>query len=166
MNANMINQDEHKPRNKDEAILDCKYGRCFNDLNARLYRRMGSAFSVVNLIGGSAAFTAAISGSSAVITVIAALAILFVTVLDHEIRPGEKSILCENQRQRFGELLARSANLSHEDLDRELHMLQSTGPSTIDTLSVPAFNQNLITNGYANCVLKESRWQRFVSFLA
>ena len=160
-------QNFQAERNLGEAILDCKYGICFNDMNARLYRRMGSAFSILNLLGGSAIFSSAISdGDQFYLSLISGLIVFIASILDYEIKPGEKSARCEFQREKFGELLSKSDGMELKEFDMELHKLQSTGPSTINTLQVPAYNANLLANGFDTHVVPETTWQKFVEFFA
>lgn len=167
MNMQESTQDFPVERNLAEAILDCKYGICFNDMNARLYRRMGSAFSILNLLGGSAIFSSAISdGDQFYLPLISGLIVFIASILDYEIKPGEKSARCEFQREKFGELLSNSDGMELKEFDMELHKLQSTGPSTINTLQVPAYNANLLANGFDTHVVPETTWQKFVGFFA
>jgi hypothetical protein len=162
-----LNENTPVERNLAEAVLDCKYGICFNDMNARLYRRMGSAFSILNLLGGSAIFSSAIAqGDQFYLPLISGLIVFVVSVLDYEIKPGEKSARCEFQREKFGDLLSKSDEIELQDFDKQLNKLQSTGPITINTLEIPAFNANLLSNGFCSDVIPETNWQKIVSFFA
>lgn len=163
-----LNQTTPAQRNLAEAILDCKYGARFNEMNARLYRRMGSLFSILNIIGGSAIFSSAIAnGEKSYLPLISGLIVFIVSILDYEIKPSEKSARCEFQRERFGQLLSSvSEETTLQAFDKELHKLQTSGPTTFGTLEVPAFNANLLSNGFKENIVKANFWQKFISFFA
>lgn len=151
-------------RNHAEATLDVHYGIAFNRLNASLYRRIDSLFSLVNVVGGSAAFALVISGTPAIAGWIG-LAIAALAYLEREVKPGQKAVLCDAQAERFGDLAGRAPTLDLVDLDRELLRLQSSGPATFDALRLPAYNNNVRSHGYPDSASPTSAWEKLVHWL-
>lgn len=164
----MINTQHQTPteitRNQAEAVLDAHYGITFNRLNACLYRRIDSFFSLINVVGGSAAFAMVMGGIPYYAGWIG-LAIAALAYLEREVKPGQKAVLCEAHAERFGDLAGRAPSLSLVDLDRELLRLQATGPATFASLRMPAYNDNVLSRGYPDSVRPLSVWERCVLWL-
>lgn len=152
-------------RNHAEAVIDTQYGVRFNDMNARFYKRLDSVFSLINLIGGSAAFATVWVGKPSFAAAIG-MVIAIAAYVERELRPTEKSIRCELQRQKFGQLAARAPKLSLNKLDYELRVLQSTGPDTISSLAKPAYNATVMSAGFPEHKLKLSVWERVLAWFA
>jgi len=151
-------------RNHAEAVLDVLYGVNINLLSSRLYRRIESAFSLVNVVGGSVAFATILTG----IPVVAGTISLIIATLaywEREIKPGQKAIQCQVHAERFGDLAGRAATLSLHELDAELRKLQSKAPDSFDTLRTSAYNDNVRANGFPQWVLPQTRWEKLVRWL-
>ena len=152
-------------RNHAEAVIDVRYGIRFNDMTARLYKRLDSVFSLINMIGGSAAF-ATVAAGKPVFAGGLGIVIVLAAYIERELRPTEKSIRCEIQRQKFGDLASRAPDLTLAQIDRELMVLQSTGPDTIGSLALPAYNANVMSVGFPAYKQRLSVWERFVAWFA
>lgn len=148
-----------------EALLDVRFGRQYNDLNARLYRRFDLFFGFVGLFGGSSAFIAAL-GEYRTLGVIAGAAIAALAVVERLVMPVEKAIAHEELGRRFSALDEEAGTLDLPTLERELKRLQGTGPSGFYSLKIPAYNANLLANGRPDCTVLASRWERFIALLA
>jgi hypothetical protein len=152
-------------RTIEEATLDVRFGQHYNDLNARLYRRLDFGFGFVGLFGGTGAFVAAL-GEYRTLGLIAGAVLAASAVIERLVRPVEKAVEHDACRLRFADLDARIEQLALADVERELKRLQSTGPSGFHALKIPAYNVNLIANGRPDFVLNESRWAKFLGNLA
>lgn len=139
---------ETPPRNHAEACIDVMYGVCLNDMNERFYRRLDGLFSLTTLIGGSGAFAAFLGGKSPAIAGIIGLFIAVMAYLDREIRPAQKSERCARYRLKYGRLAARMNEMSVNQIDSELRILQAGGPPTISALSLPAWKSNMHSHGF------------------
>lgn len=148
-----------------EATLDVRFGCHYNDMNARLYRRLDLCFGFVGLFGGSSAFIAAL-GQYRTLGVVAGATIAALAVVERLVRPVEKAIEHEECRRRFSDLDQRIDALDLPVLERELKRLQGSGPSGIHSLKIPAYNANLLANGRPDCVARASIWARCVALLA
>ena len=160
-----MTESTQNDRTHFEAVFDIKYGIQFNDLNSRFYRRIDSAFSVINVLGGSAVFI----GLFKQMPITSAAIGLFIAILsyiDREIKPIEKAIKCERQKKKFGKLFAKTDTMTLQDIDKELRLLQSHSPLTIDSLAMPAFIKTMNSNGFDSSYLKLNPLQKLYSWIA
>lgn len=152
-------------RSKYEILLDVRYGARFGELNERFYRRLDLLFGFIGLFGGSGAVVGAI-GSYPVIAAICGALVAALAIVERLVRPVEKAIEHCAFKKRFADLDARALKMPVDDVEAELRRLQADAPLGIESLSMPAFNANLRSNGRDDAVVKESMWQRTISLLA
>lgn len=149
----MVNANSTPQRNVGEAILDVLYGIRFNDLNVRFYRRLDGLLASLNLILGSAAAVTLLSKQPE-IAGWSGLLVAIVSAIDKTMKPADKALRCAEHRAKFGALAARAHDMNLADIDRELRVLQACGPDTIEALAIPAFNDNLRSNGHYDDIVK------------
>ena len=152
-------------RTKYEATLDVRFGLCYNDMNARLYRRFDSIFGFVGLFGGSGALIAAIGGYKP-LGIVAGALVAALAVIERLVRPIEKAVLHDDFKARYASLNARMSDAELPDIERDLVTLQAQAPSGFHALKLPAYNANLLANGRPDYMANTSRWQRFMALLA
>jgi len=152
-------------RTKYEAILDVRYGQCFNDLNARLYRRLDFLFGFVGLFGGSGALIAAI-GQYKTLGVLTGAAVAAIAVIERLVTAVEKAVRHEDFKKEYAGLNAEADRLELSEIDQRLRKLQADGPSGFRTLGRPAYNLNVTANGRPDYVVALTRYERVFRFLA
>lgn len=152
-------------RSKYEVLMDVRYGARFGELNERFYRRLDVLFGFVGLFGGSGAVVGAVGSYTAVAAVSGALVAAF-AIIERLVRPVEKAIEHSAFKKRFADLDARALKMQVDDIEAELRRLQADAPLGIDSLSMPAFNANLRSNGRDEEIVPESMWQRTIALLA
>lgn len=161
----MNTQDQPQPRTQGEAIIDVMYGIIYNDMNARLYGRIDGFITLINLLGGSAIFVTMLNDKNSMISGMVGLFIALMALIQQIVKPAEKKIACNIHKEKYGQLASRAASLNLQEIDVELRILQTTGPDTISSLAIPAYNQNVISNGFPSYKLKETTWNKIVKLL-
>lgn len=134
-----------------EAILDCRFGRQYCHLNARLYGRIDFAFGFLSLVGGSTAFGGAIA-QNPTLAGIAGVVLAGTSVMERLMAPAIRAYEFREHAKRFADLDARAAGMSLTRFDAELRRLQVEEPMGIDALTLPAHNANLLSNGHPDLV--------------
>jgi hypothetical protein len=152
-------------RTKYEAILDIRYGQCYNDLNARLYRRLDLAFGFVGLFGGSGALIAAL-GEYKAAGVVAGALVAAVAVIERLVRPVEKAVEHDAAKKKYAALNISADDLVLAEIDRELKQLQADAPGGFRSLAKVAYNTNVTANGRPDYALGLTRWERLANLVA
>jgi len=145
-----------------EALMDVRYGRTFSEMNERFFNRIDMLFGAVQLFMGSAAAASLFGASESSLKWAGAL-LAIVAVLERLIGPGRKAESFAHARAAWGDLDARGGALTLEHLDPEIRTLQSTLPSGIGLLAMPACNANLRSNGHEDRVLSLTWMERLAS---
>lgn len=152
-------------RTKYEAILDVRYGQCYNELNARFYRRLDLLFGFVGLFGGSGALIAAIAEYKT-LGVITGAAVAAIAVIERLVGAIEKAVRHEDFKKKFASLNIEADHLEFAEIERRLRELQADGPSGLHTLGRPAYNLTVTANGRPDYTVALSRWERAFCFVA
>lgn len=145
-------------RSKSEAILDVRYEIRLHFLHARLYRRLQSAAAILALLAGSASITPLLQGLPHGVLVAGVLVAVF-AACDLVFRWSDKAAHHHELRRRLTELLERTPDLDVAGIDRELARIDVDDSDEIESLRIPAYNDNLRSNGYED-------WVRPMSFMA
>lgn len=148
-----------------EALIDCRYGRQFCSLNARLYQRMDFVFGFASLFGMSSAFAGMVANRP---TLTIAFGSVFVvgSILERMIAPALKAYEFRQHAKRYADLDARSPGMSLPKIDGELRRLQADGPEGFESLALPALNRNYLSNGHEDMVVPLPWRSRIASILA
>jgi hypothetical protein len=152
-------------RTKYEAILDVRFGQRYNDLNARLYRRLDLVFGFVGLFGGSGALIAAIAQDRAWGIATGALGAA-VAVIERLVGAIEKAVKHDEFKRKYAELNVEADELELSEIERQLRQLQADAPSGFHSLLKPAYNVNVAANGRPDYALGLTRWERTVHLFA
>lgn len=152
-------------RTKYEAILDVRYGQCYNDLNARLYRRLDMFFGFVGLFGGSGALIAAIAEYKT-LGVVTGAAVAAVAVIERLVGAVEKAIRHEEFKKEYAALNATADELELAEIDRQLRRLQGEGPTGLHSLGRPAYNLMVKANGRPDYAVQLTKSERIFCFFA
>ncbi len=152
-------------RSKYEAILDLRYDMRLHFLHARLYRHLRAGAAILSLLAGSAAIVSVLQtlpGGLLVAGVVVAAA----SAADILFRWAEKAAHHDVLRRRLAEILSRESELSLEALDSELARYEVEADDEIESLRVPAYNDNLRSNGREDLVRPESLSARLFRLIA
>ncbi|MDQ2187190.1 hypothetical protein RBI13_18585 [Alcaligenaceae bacterium A4P071] len=152
-------------RTNYEASIDVMYGVRFNEMNERFYRRLDSIFSFLSVLGGSAIFASWL-GDKPLIAGVLGPAVVVITYIEREVRPAQKAVRCAVQREKFGELASRLPTMDLAAIDKELRLLQSTGPDSMSSLEIPAYNAVMRSHGHTHSVGRVSTMGKVLSLLA
>jgi len=154
-----------EPRSIYEATMDAKFGIHYNDMNARLYRRLDFLFGFIGLFGGSSALVAAI-GNYQALGIASGAAIAACAVIERLVASTEKALRHDDYKRRFGALVARCSQLTLEQIDQELITLQTEAPSGFHALKVPAYNALVKANSQVKYLLPQSTWENIMERIA
>jgi hypothetical protein len=147
-----------------EATLDCRFGRQFSLMNARLYQRIDFVFGFVSLFGGSTAFGGAIA-QNPTLAGAAGVVLAVASILERLMAPALKAHEFKEHAKRFADLDARAHSMDVAHIDSELRRLQAEGPMGFEALALPAHNANLLSNGHADMVEALPLGSRFLRAL-
>jgi hypothetical protein len=162
----MSNPARHSDnRTHFEAVMDVRYGVCFNDLCERFYSRLDMAFGALSLTGGSAAAASVVNGSPT-LAAAAGLVLAVVAVFERLVGAAKKAEQHAAARRAYGDINALAQAMGVEEIDARLRVLQSSTPSGISSLGMPAYNANLRSAGHAQRVQPLSRIERLAALMA
>jgi hypothetical protein len=152
-------------RTKSEALLDLRYQIRLHFLHARLFRRFRAFSAILSLGAGSAALISALQGSPRALAALGIIVAL-VSAADVVLHWSERAATHSIWQRDLSDLLARSTPMTLEDLDSEMTRLIGPIDDEIESLRVPAFNDNVRSNGHEDWVRPESLLQRLISAIA
>lgn len=153
-------------RTRYQIELEIRYGMRLDELHRRFYARLGSALTFALLLAGSAAFGGFVAAQPAFAGA-AGLAVAVLTLIEVVLRPSERAAYASALARQFGALRASAAELTTDDLERRLAVLQCEAlPGEIDALRSVAMNDVLREHGHDDELLAPSRWQRVIAVLA
>lgn len=154
-----------QPRDKDEAIRCARYQLRLHFLHYRLYGRIRRAVAFVSLLFGSAALYGVFKDNASAIG-LAGIAVAALSTADLVMGWADRAARHDAWRRRMADLIARSHDLTMEDIDRELAQLEGDVDDELESLRVPAFNDMLRSNGLESAVRPERVVEKFVRLFA
>lgn len=134
-------------RTLGQAVMDCRYGVAFNDLNERLYRRLDTFLTIVGLVAGASAVIG-IAKNSADWSTFAGACAAVLAIVQASTKPGELAARHNEFKRKFAALDAQAWKLGLEGVDAQLKSLQAEAPPGLRSLALPAYNANLASNGF------------------
>lgn len=150
---------------KSKVLLDLMYVIEVSVLHQRFYERVHKGIAFLSLLSGAAAFVTIFKPNSVVVTVagvtVGVLA-LAEQVYDFRGKAAEHALLCK----RFTRLKSRSAPMTAVELEAAIDRLAQDTIPLIQGLRAPAFNNNLVANGFEALVRPLSRWERLLRAFA
>lgn len=151
-------------RTKYEAVLDCRYGYWFNDLNERWYRRIDMAFTITSLAFAGSAVVGVLTsvpwigtGATVVVSVLA--------VAHAVLRPIEAAANHREAKRAYLTLDACAESLDLAAFDKRLREVQGGAPTGLRALAPVAYNACLRANGYGDQQMKEPGLSRALAML-
>jgi hypothetical protein len=153
------------PRTKAEAILDIRYGIRLHFLHARLYRRLRAGAAIASLLAGSAAMVSVLQAVPGGLLA-AGICVAVASGADIVFGWAEKAARHNVLRRQLADLLARVSKLSFEDIDSELARYEAEADDEIEALRLPAFNDNVRSNGHEDWVRPEPFSARLMRLVA
>ena len=154
------------PRTKAEAILDIRYGIKLHLLHSRLYRRLRAGVTVVSLLGGSAALVSVLRTMPHVL-VAAGIAVAVASAADIVGGWADKAPrVMRLLRRRLAALLSRVSTLDLEALDSELAGYEADADDELESLRIPAYNDNARSNGHEGWIRPEPLSSRLIRLIA
>lgn len=159
--------DADYPRSLYEVRMDICFKAKVHALHERLYARLDKGVKAIELIASSGAFyavTAGYTGTTKVCALIVTTFVLLSLVYDFGGRAREMRDMMRNYLQLLSDVDRDDVTVAC--LDRRLALIGRDGPTLINGLSRPAYNQNLATYGRYSYALRLSRWERFLQSVA
>lgn len=158
---------ESYPRTIYEAMLDAECYATSHALHIRLWRRVRTLLRFVNALAGSAAFGGWVANQPEFAGV-AGLVLAIATAIDQAIEPAEKIAAHRVAGQRYTDLRRDSmlAKMELDAFDARLEEIKAGDEAGIQSLLVRACNMVLMGAGRTECLIKETLFQRFVSFFS
>ena len=131
---------------RDDLIFDTHYGYWFNLTCERYYKHIDFVINFVQLVGGSSAALAAITGAPSAV-VASGLALAACAAVSLTVQPGVKAEQHMQAKCRYLDIKGQLPGLSDEALNAAVVDAQRTGPGGIGALAVPAVNRTLDAMG-------------------
>lgn len=147
------------------AVMETRYAAHYGARNERFWGRLDTTLGLLGAFGGSAAFGAAIAGN-ANLGAVAGVVLAAASCVSLVTRPLERSIAFRDYRRKFGDLDARSPQLSLAELDKELKCLQHEAPNGLESLAALAWNDVVMSNGHPDRVKPLGAFVRLVAVMA
>lgn len=160
----MHSEAEQRARTVGEAKLDAFYHARLHELHARLYRRLRYAVVILSLLAGSSAFAAAMA-SHGLLAGVSGFVVALLTFVDIAVDFAGKGLAHTSQRKRYLELI-RSNPAQLDAYDKQLAKIAEDDPGEIESLRVPAYNDNVRSNGHESWARAEGFWQRMARIAA
>lgn len=149
----------------DDLLFDIQYGYWYNAACERFYRRIDFATNFVQLVGGSAAATAAF-GQRPDLVVLSGLALAAAAAISLTVQPAVKAE--RHERTKCGFLALK--RLQHTTPDDQLHIAvteaQQSGPIGIGALAMPAYNDALRAINREHGFRTLKWWEKVAAFVA
>jgi hypothetical protein len=137
---------ELAPRTRQEALFDVYYGCSLNSLHARLYSRLRSVFTAINLFGGTAAVAGFFAGRPAIAMYAAALLGL-ISVVAHVVNAPDKLARFNELHRRYLALMREAPQLDFKALEDRLRAAQDDTTPLIEGLRWVAYNAAIRESG-------------------
>lgn len=148
-----------------QAVLEARFGIHYNVLNERFFRRLKFVFEIVSFLSGTAA-VGAVLGNRPDLMMVAGVAIAVLAGANLLLSPGEAAVRFNEIYRRFTDLDRRAKSLKADEIREAISAIRADAPWGIDSLRPYAYNRCLEANGFADGLMRLTRWQRFVSFFA
>lgn len=156
---------ESDSKTKTEVLREVRYRERLHFRHCRFYKRVRSAFTIINLAAGSAAIAAALQEVPGGVTA-AAFGIAFITIIDAVGGFAEKAAKHNVLRRESALLTARSAPMDLATIEAALHQMQADVDDEIELLTKVSWNDVLDSVGYQHAMRPESVAERFIRVVA
>jgi hypothetical protein len=138
-----------------EALLDIRYNARLHLRSCRYYANLRWGAAIISLIGGSGALISAIQASHLALFACGML-VAIASAADIVGGWAEKGARHQVWRKAHLRLAERAPALSVEEIDAALLRLESEVDDEVEGLRVPAYNDNVRSNGRDDYVMRES----------
>lgn len=146
--------------------MDLQYGAVIASLHERLYARLDKGIKLAALFFGTFAFatvTAGMTTFTQVLAALIALGSLMSLLFDFAGRAREMRGALRTSQRLLAETHLPSATVAA--IEAAIATAGGDAPTVIEGLRKPAFNQNLVTNGWHSKVVPLSKWERFLKLI-
>ena len=150
---------------RDDLIFDTHYGYWFNLACERYYKHIDFVINFVQLVGGSSAALAAITGAPSAV-VASGLALAACAAVSLTVQPGIKAEQHLQAKCRFLDIRGQLPSLSDDALNAKVVEAQRAGPAGIGALAAPAVNSTLHAMGKTDGFRLLNRLERMASYVA
>jgi hypothetical protein len=157
--------DTQNSRSKYEATLDIRYGMRLHFLHSRMYRHFRAGVAIISLLGGSAALVSALQALPHGI-LFAGIVVAATSCADIVCGWAEKAARHDVLRRRLADLLARAPGLTLEAIDSELARYEADADDEIESLRLPAYNDNVRSNGHEDWARPEPLATRLIRLVS
>lgn len=156
---------QHYERTHYMALMECRFGVRYNEMNAGLYLAIDRLLSILNLFFGAAVIGSAMKENPG-IAATAGVIVVLVSIVQMVWSPARIGAEHREMFRGYTLLAAEAASLNLEQLDSRLAELRQMGPSGFDALNGPAQNDVLLSYGHADRVAPLSPGERLAAFLS
>lgn len=150
---------------RDDSFFNLEYGYWFNAANERFYRRVDFLTNLVQLVGGSGAAAAALSGRNELV-IASGLVLAAVAAVSLTVQPAVKAERHERAKCKYLGIKRRMHQLSDTELHEAATEAQEAGPLGIASLGMPAYNAALRAINRENGQRKLDWSERLAAFFA
>lgn len=154
-----------RARDHDEALLDLDYAIRLSCLHERLFSRTKRGIVALNLLAGAAAVSTLVQGNGALVAASAAV-VAGTTIADAVWDYGSLSAAHAADRKRFQRIRARSSGMTVEKLDAAVENARIDCAQTLESLRLPAYNDNLRRHGRTEHLAKLTLLQKLMGIIA
>jgi|GEM_PF-4663502 len=156
---------QHYDRTSYEAILDVRYNIRLHQLSCRYYARLRWIAAVASLVAGSGALVGALQRMPFTLT---ACGIVVAVASAADIVGGwaEKGAKHQMWRVAFSDLLVRAPKMALDEIEESLARLDGTVDDEVEGLRLPAYNDNLRSNGRLDFTKAEPLRSRLMRMIA
>ncbi len=127
---------------RDDSFFNLEYGYWFNAANERFYRRVDFFTNLVQLVGGSGAAAAALSGQNGLV-IASGLVLSVVAAISLTVQPAVKAERHERAKCKYLGIKRRMHQMTDAELHEAATEAQESGPLGIASLGMPAYNDAL-----------------------
>ncbi|KGM54670.1 hypothetical protein N800_06740 [Lysobacter daejeonensis GH1-9] len=152
-------------RDHDEALLDLDYAIRISCLHERLFGRVKRGIIALNLLAGAAAVSTFFEGNAALVAASAAV-VAGTTIADAVWDYGSLSAAHAADRKRFQRIRARSARMTVDKLDAAVELAKIDCAQSLESLRLPAYNDNLRRHGRSEHLAKLTLLQKLMGIIA
>lgn len=148
-----------------EALFAARYAARYQERTLRLFRRIHTTVTFLELIGGSAAFGAWLT-SSLHLGAYMGLVLAVCAAINHSVRPYERAAAAELRYKDYMRLTADGARMELSDLNKRLTDLLAEDTSHVEALREVAYNDVAKEYGRTESLKPLNAWETVAAILS